>query len=198
MRLGLDGPNQLEPVRQFSVLAQRKNDEAARSEQGSSSRDSPSGKSAAKGTSVESALAKNAGAQERIAGADTIAVEITYFFLALHHNVDQSCYTVRVRRQADVIRRSSQSAFRGVMADIQGTSGSFTTSRFNITGGSAPMTRGQIARELAARGTPLAGRNVNKNLGTILWRHQDTFVNLEGLGYWLAEVELPGIYTPPR
>jgi hypothetical protein len=60
-----------------------------------------------------------------------------------------------------------------------------------------PMTRGQIARALVQRGLSLAGTNVNKNVGTILWRHRDRFVNLERMGYWLADVALPGIYEPP-
>jgi hypothetical protein len=59
-----------------------------------------------------------------------------------------------------------------------------------------PMTRGQIAKALASRGVPLAGKDRNKNVGTIMWRHPNLFVNLPKLGYWLRDVELPGIYTP--
>lgn len=60
-----------------------------------------------------------------------------------------------------------------------------------------PMTRGEIADALSGRGIVLAGKDVNKNVGTILWRHQERFVNLEKLGYWLRDLPLPGVYLPP-
>lgn len=59
-----------------------------------------------------------------------------------------------------------------------------------------PMKRGELVRALIARNVPLAGKDKNKNLGTILWRHSDKFVSLEGLGYWVKGVRLPGVYEP--
>jgi len=59
-----------------------------------------------------------------------------------------------------------------------------------------PMTRGQIVRELETRGIPLSGKDKNKNLGTILWRHKHQFVQLPKLGYWLRDLPLEGVYTP--
>lgn len=59
-----------------------------------------------------------------------------------------------------------------------------------------PMKRGELVAELERRGVPLAGKDKNKNLGTILWRHPDQFVGLEKLGYWLKGVPLPGVYAP--
>lgn len=61
-----------------------------------------------------------------------------------------------------------------------------------------PMTRSKIAKRLVELGVPLAGRDTSKYVGTILWRHRERFVNLERLGYWLADVELPGSYYPPE
>ncbi|MCC3244838.1 hypothetical protein LG047_05820 [Methylocystis sp. WRRC1] len=59
-----------------------------------------------------------------------------------------------------------------------------------------PMKRGALVRELERRGVPLAGRDKNKNLGTILWRHADQFVSLPKLGYWVKDVPLEGVYSP--
>lgn len=59
-----------------------------------------------------------------------------------------------------------------------------------------PMKRGELVKELIARGFQLAGKDKNKNLGTVLWRHPDKFVSLSGLGYWLTSLPLPGVYDP--
>jgi hypothetical protein len=59
-----------------------------------------------------------------------------------------------------------------------------------------PMKRGELVRELEARGIILTGRDKNKNLGTILWRKPKMFVHLDKLGYWLTDRELPQIYKP--
>jgi hypothetical protein len=59
-----------------------------------------------------------------------------------------------------------------------------------------PMTRSQIARELINRDVPLVGGDINKNIGTILWRNPRDFVNLPNLGYWLADVPLAGVHVP--
>lgn len=59
-----------------------------------------------------------------------------------------------------------------------------------------PMKRGELVAELEKRHIPLAGKDKNKNLGTILWRHSTDFAHLEKLGYWLHDVPIPGVYTP--
>ncbi len=59
-----------------------------------------------------------------------------------------------------------------------------------------PMKRSELVAKLEARGIPVAGKDKNKNLGTILWRHSAEFVHLEKLGYWLKGVPLPGVYEP--
>ena len=59
-----------------------------------------------------------------------------------------------------------------------------------------PMKRGRLVRALESKGFPLAGTDKNKNLGTILWRHRDQFVNLPNLGYWPRGVALSGVYDP--
>jgi hypothetical protein len=56
-----------------------------------------------------------------------------------------------------------------------------------------PLTRGQILRRLDAKDVRVGGKaDRSKNMGTILWRLRDDFVNLTGYGYWprdLAYVE---------
>ncbi|MCK1330242.1 hypothetical protein IVB57_18080 [Bradyrhizobium sp. CW9] len=59
-----------------------------------------------------------------------------------------------------------------------------------------PLTRSQIVEMLKERGVLLVGSDVNKNVGTILWRQKGRFVNLPKLGYWLADKPLPGLYDP--
>jgi hypothetical protein len=59
-----------------------------------------------------------------------------------------------------------------------------------------PMRRGEIVSALEARGVPLGGKDKNKNVGTIIWRHPQQFISLERLGYWLRDVPLPGVYSP--
>lgn len=59
-----------------------------------------------------------------------------------------------------------------------------------------PMKRGELVKALEAREVPLAGKDKNKNLGTILWRHASMFVSLDGLGYWPKDVALAGVYDP--
>lgn len=59
-----------------------------------------------------------------------------------------------------------------------------------------PMKRGALARLLLERGVPLAGADLNKNLGTILWRHPDMFVRIDGMGYWPKDVPIEGVYSP--
>lgn len=59
-----------------------------------------------------------------------------------------------------------------------------------------PMKRGELVRALEARGIPLLGKDKNKNLGTIMWRHGDMFVSIEKLGYWPKDVPLEGVYEP--
>lgn len=59
-----------------------------------------------------------------------------------------------------------------------------------------PMTRSELATKLMEEGIPLVGSDISKNVGTILWRHKDRFVNLKRLGYWLRNVPLVGVYDP--
>lgn len=59
-----------------------------------------------------------------------------------------------------------------------------------------PLKRGELVAALEARGVPVSGTNPNKNLGTILWRRRNEFVHLNNLGYWLADRELPQVYSP--
>jgi hypothetical protein len=61
-----------------------------------------------------------------------------------------------------------------------------------------PMRRGELVQELRTRRVPLYGKDVNKNLGTIIWRHPHLFVALPELGYWLKDVPLEGVYDPEK
>ena len=54
-----------------------------------------------------------------------------------------------------------------------------------------PMTRGEIVDALEDRGVTLGGADKSKNIGTILWRLKDQFINLEGHGYWIRDLPYP-------
>lgn len=61
-----------------------------------------------------------------------------------------------------------------------------------------PLTRGNLLRKLDQRGTPVGGEaDRAKNMGTIMWRLKEHFVNLPGYGYWLKNEPYPPLkYLP--
>lgn len=59
-----------------------------------------------------------------------------------------------------------------------------------------PLTRGELAAELEARGVYLHGTNdpeKAKYVGTILWRKPEEFVNIDGRGYWPKSLPVPPV-----
>ena len=63
-----------------------------------------------------------------------------------------------------------------------------------------PLTRGQLLKELDARGIPVGGTyNRSKNMGTIMWRLREDFISLDGFGYWPRFASyLPASYDPDQ
>lgn len=59
-----------------------------------------------------------------------------------------------------------------------------------------PLRRGQLVKEFEKRAFLLPGKDRNKNLGTILWRHPALIVSIPKMGYWSKGVPLPGVYDP--
>lgn len=59
-----------------------------------------------------------------------------------------------------------------------------------------PLKRGPLVRAMEERKIPLTGKDKAKNLGTILWRHNNQFVNLEKYGYWPRDVKYRDVYDP--
>ncbi len=51
-----------------------------------------------------------------------------------------------------------------------------------------PMTRGELVGAFEEAGIPLAGGDKAKNIGTILWRFREEFLNVPGQGYWPKDV----------
>ncbi len=61
-----------------------------------------------------------------------------------------------------------------------------------------PLSRSMLLKALSDNGTPIPGKDASKNLGTILWRLRERFVNIEGHGYWVVGVKMPHLgYDPP-
>jgi len=54
-----------------------------------------------------------------------------------------------------------------------------------------PLVRSALLRELGKRGITIGGTVPTKNLGTLMWRLREHFVNIEGRGYWPAGLEVP-------
>lgn len=66
-----------------------------------------------------------------------------------------------------------------------------------ITERGAPMTRGELVKAFESRGYPIAGSPPSRNMGTIMWRLRDKFVNIEGHGYWPKDIPNPSLgYVP--
>ncbi len=59
-----------------------------------------------------------------------------------------------------------------------------------------PLKRGALVRMIEAKGVKVPGKDRNKNLGTIMWRHPELIVSLPRLGYWAKAVPIPGVYDP--
>lgn len=55
-----------------------------------------------------------------------------------------------------------------------------------------PLQRGDIVDMLEIEGHKIRSADKPRYIGTILWRNNDRFVNIEGRGYWLKDVPLPG------
>lgn len=54
-----------------------------------------------------------------------------------------------------------------------------------------PMQRGEIVDWIEANGVEIYSEDKPRYIGTILWRNSDRFENIEGEGYWLAELKRP-------
>lgn len=61
-----------------------------------------------------------------------------------------------------------------------------------------PLKRGALVRAMESRSIPMTGRDKAKNLGTILWRYNKDFINLDGYGYWPRDIPFNQIYNPRR
>ncbi len=60
-----------------------------------------------------------------------------------------------------------------------------------------PMTRGELVNAFHMRGLPIGGVNPARNMGTIMWRLRDNFVNIEGHGYWPRDKACPATGYDP-
>jgi hypothetical protein len=58
-----------------------------------------------------------------------------------------------------------------------------------------PLSRGELVDRLEARGIGIASADKPRYVGTILWRNQKTFTNIEGEGYWIRGMPLPGSFN---
>ncbi len=60
-----------------------------------------------------------------------------------------------------------------------------------------PMQRREIVKALEARDMEIPALDKERYIGTIVWRHKGTFVNVEGRGYWLRDEPVPPGRTIP-
>jgi hypothetical protein len=56
-----------------------------------------------------------------------------------------------------------------------------------------PMTRGEIVAAMERRDILIPYEDKGRYLGTIAWRHKRRFKNVEGRGYWVADLPIPPI-----
>lgn len=61
-----------------------------------------------------------------------------------------------------------------------------------------PMTRGELVKAFENAGITIGGEDQSRNMGTIMWRLKDRFINIEGYGYWPSDVPCEKAnYKPP-
>lgn len=53
-----------------------------------------------------------------------------------------------------------------------------------------PLQRGDLVRKIEESGLKIVSKDKSKYLGTVLWRHRDTFVNIEDRGYWINGLDI--------
>jgi hypothetical protein len=61
-----------------------------------------------------------------------------------------------------------------------------------------PMTRGELVVAFRDKGLHIGGTDKRKNMGTIMWRLRDKFVNIEGRGYWPKDVAYEAVGYEPE
>jgi hypothetical protein len=61
-----------------------------------------------------------------------------------------------------------------------------------------PVPRNELFSELERRGIKIHGKDPEMVLSTMMWRMQDQFVRLQGLGYWLRDVPWPLANYEPK
>lgn len=50
-----------------------------------------------------------------------------------------------------------------------------------------PLNRSELVDEIERRGVEIPSTDKQRYVGTILWRHDKTFRNIEGRGYWFVD-----------
>lgn len=60
-----------------------------------------------------------------------------------------------------------------------------------------PQSRGDVVKALDERGIHVGGQDPATNIGTVMWRAKEAFINLKPLGYWPRDVAYaPAGYDP--
>lgn len=60
-----------------------------------------------------------------------------------------------------------------------------------------PQSRGDVVKALLERGIHVGGQEPATNIGTVMWRAKEAFINLKPLGYWPRDVPYaPAGYEP--
>lgn len=61
-----------------------------------------------------------------------------------------------------------------------------------------PLTRGQIIEGLDKHDILVGGKDKSKNIGTVMWRLRDRFVNIAGEGYWPKDMPCLAVGYEPK
>ena len=56
-----------------------------------------------------------------------------------------------------------------------------------------PLQRARLVEEVEKRGHSIPSDDKPRYLGTILWRNEETFLNIESRGYWLKALPIPSV-----
>jgi len=118
-------------------------------------------------------------------------------FIALHAEIfgtNEELEALTAELVARPSRESQEAMFRAALQKIRpgiSVSALVGAAERVLRDAGHPMTRGELVAALETRGVPMSTNDPSRYVGTILWRHQEKFENIEGRGYWLKGEPLP-------
>ena len=146
-------------------------------------------------TPYQNAVSKRAALKRRIAEIEAELSRIDVFldmYREFGGDAGQSEFAEASPREQPTLVEAEGPTSRGLRRTEAGP-----LIRRILVGNGVPMQRGALLQALMENGTPIGGSDPSNNLGTMMWRMKDQFVNIEGHGYWPSDLAFePASYSP--